>query len=1174
MRRRLRKPLSLALTMIVLFSSVSAALTMLAFGAQQLVVTVQVEKPWYLQGERVHIFGKVTNITNYPIGTATVAMEVKDSRGNTIFLDVVYTGTDGNYQDSFRLSSSARIGLYTIYVTASKTGYLTAANHTNFSVTNEQLGRTTISIAGHSFTLQTNNQVKGQLNITTLSESQNWIVTSNRLMATDPTGTKVYDNFLGIGGPQDYRLATIYNNTITTLNFQFTLLAPKSGYYTYMFTVDDASAVTTYASTAWISGFLYTPPPIFTMNLGSLAPDSTISSSLTLDLRRFESARFTFALTQPIKSLTLSLGATNPSKFQVSLNITDQVIQNELQMIYTWEISNLPAGTYDIKPAALSDTAPLTSISLQSGTAITSPIVSITNVEETSASATPGGTMNYHVCVEWSISADDVLNVSASFEGTLSDSEESQVSVLDSNHEDFYLTVNAPQSGGTYSVVLRATLKQANIFTDYSTSLEVRSGTYNITVLNDVQYYRMPSCWEWLNGARTPDYYKNPSKLSALDVTDIQVIDVGTDLDDNPVNVTIEFRARNKAGSWLSFGGGPHYDLWIEDMHDLPPFQIGLLIAGEPNEAFRAVLKVDSNRKVDFKIRFRISVTAESILLAEGVFETLVSTYVSGWTGDAAQFFGDIVKLIALNYLKTCTETERGYMVKNDIPTFIESLHQTSELTSDLIKLADGIFRKNGRNPWLAVLNAVWDAYINQRIDPLEFVNAGLRLLLWFCYRSAGNCYKIMEKALEKTGLVYERTVSSLATSWSSARADWFIKKLGIVFSIVKLLKVVWDLWTMPPEEGKVVGTTLDTDSAIEPFDPLISVSYYGPTANTTLDYFGDVYSLSVNTTLIDATNATGEIHYTVDPNMTSTYLSIISHPTFQRNMFTSFGLNATSTDLEWQEGSNSFWLRSDGSMYSGLRKTSISLNNTWIQGYSEMSGDAIQTGNTAWFNSSLIYPFGKNLTCCTTVSLPSDFAILQIHSDGEYTLQDNVITWNIPIDWLAIEFVSPHDIAISNVEASKTVSSQNQTLSLNATVHNQGNVTETFNMLAYANATLIQNQTLTLEKESSFPIAFTWNTTGFARGKYILTFFVTALQDEIDTADNTITDGAIVVTILGDINGDEKVDSLDLSQLGNAYGSVAIDTNWDSNADMNNDAIISVRDLWILGKNYGKTDP
>jgi hypothetical protein len=55
---------------------------------------------------------------------------------------------------------------------------------------------------------------------------------------------------------------------------------------------------------------------------------------------------------------------------------------------------------------------------------------------------------------------------------------------------------------------------------------------------------------------------------------------------------------------------------------------------------------------------------------------------------------------------------------------------------------------------------------------------------------------------------------------------------------------------------------------------------------------------------------------------------------------------------------------------------------------------------------------------------------------------------------------VSTHDIAVTDVTVSKTIIGQGYTLYINVTVQNEGIHTETFNVTAYANTSVIQTQT------------------------------------------------------------------------------------------------------------------
>ena len=106
----------------------------------------------------------------------------------------------------------------------------------------------------------------------------------------------------------------------------------------------------------------------------------------------------------------------------------------------------------------------------------------------------------------------------------------------------------------------------------------------------------------------------------------------------------------------------------------------------------------------------------------------------------------------------------------------------------------------------------------------------------------------------------------------------------------------------------------------------------------------------------------------------------------------------------------------------------------------------------------------------------------------------------------------------------------------------------------------------------ASTTLTFLWNTTDMPYGNYTLSAYATPVPTETDTADNTYTDGIILITITGDVNGDRTVETSDLSDLKKAYGSKPGDLNWNSNCDLNSDDKIDAADLFRLSKNYGKT--
>jgi Ca2+-binding EF-hand superfamily protein len=61
---------------------------------------------------------------------------------------------------------------------------------------------------------------------------------------------------------------------------------------------------------------------------------------------------------------------------------------------------------------------------------------------------------------------------------------------------------------------------------------------------------------------------------------------------------------------------------------------------------------------------------------------------------------------------------------------------------------------------------------------------------------------------------------------------------------------------------------------------------------------------------------------------------------------------------------------------------------------------------------------------------------------------------------------------------------------------------------------------------------------------------------------------------IIGDINGDGKVDNKDLVLMAKAYGSKPGDANWDPRCDLNNNGVVDLTDLVTLAYHYGEHSP
>ena len=188
---------------------------------------------------------------------------------------------------------------------------------------------------------------------------------------------------------------------------------------------------------------------------------------------------------------------------------------------------------------------------------------------------------------------------------------------------------------------------------------------------------------------------------------------------------------------------------------------------------------------------------------------------------------------------------------------------------------------------------------------------------------------------------------------------------------------------------------------------------------------------------------------------------------------------------------------------------------------------------------------------------------------------------WRIQIEAAVITspyLAGDHDVAVINVTTSKTgclpmeTVGQGKNVTVYATVENQGTSIETFNTTAYANANVsivIGEQQVTLNPGENQTLSFVWDTTGVTYGNYTIEAIADTVPSETDTADNTFTDGTVLVTITGDIDGNRIVNIFDIVRMTSRYMLTKPHPNWDPNADIIEDGIINIFDVVAAAANY-----
>ena len=104
------------------------------------------------------------------------------------------------------------------------------------------------------------------------------------------------------------------------------------------------------------------------------------------------------------------------------------------------------------------------------------------------------------------------------------------------------------------------------------------------------------------------------------------------------------------------------------------------------------------------------------------------------------------------------------------------------------------------------------------------------------------------------------------------------------------------------------------------------------------------------------------------------------------------------------------------------------------------------------------------------------------------------------------------HDIGITGITPSETLVEPGSMLDINITVMNYGLYTETFNLIAYVNTTVISQTEVTLSSRNSATITFEWDTTGVTVGNYIISAYATPVPNEIDRSDNYFEDCMVTI--------------------------------------------------------------
>jgi PKD repeat protein len=220
----------------------------------------------------------------------------------------------------------------------------------------------------------------------------------------------------------------------------------------------------------------------------------------------------------------------------------------------------------------------------------------------------------------------------------------------------------------------------------------------------------------------------------------------------------------------------------------------------------------------------------------------------------------------------------------------------------------------------------------------------------------------------------------------------------------------------------------------------------------------------------------------------------------------------------------------------------------------------------------SYIWDFGDGNI--TTTDNPIITHVYKDANTYEVTLtviDNDELTANLTKGIVIYTTVPIHDVAIIHVGINSSWAYRGDLIEITVIVANEGNIVEKFNVTIYYNETeILTFEDIYLSAGENLTLIFTWNTSTVIPGCYVIRVIASIVEMEEDIADNVFIDGKISVVFI-DINGDGKIDIMDIAIVAIAFGSDPSLPNWDPRADLNGDGKVDITDVAMVAIHFGE---
>jgi hypothetical protein len=196
--------------------------------------------------------------------------------------------------------------------------------------------------------------------------------------------------------------------------------------------------------------------------------------------------------------------------------------------------------------------------------------------------------------------------------------------------------------------------------------------------------------------------------------------------------------------------------------------------------------------------------------------------------------------------------------------------------------------------------------------------------------------------------------------------------------------------------------------------------------------------------------------------------------------------------------------------------------------------------------------------------------------SDSWNMITSVTYTSGLPVNLICFTQILPSEITVTNVVNSKTIIGRGCSESVDVTLDFQ-NTNSNANITVYANSSEIHSELIALTT-AGLTLSFEWNTSGFAYGNYTLEAHAELVQGGNNISNNGFTCPVPVhIGVPGDVSSstfgtyDTVVNMRDIAYLIRFFNAKPGSPSWSSNADVNGDGVVNLKDIEIALLNFCK---